>query len=145
MHDRGLISSEVYADQQKTLLAQGLGAENDPPPVRTDTKTLPSTAASGNLWKWLVVIVILLFGGIWFASKFGTRVSKGTVIQLASQTGIDYFRTKVYPAFYSNLILRPSLPRSLSPAVTAVGDRTMTVRRARIRDRIRNATSGDRE
>lgn len=90
MHDQGLITNEVYVDQQKALLSQGLSAESVSP-VSTSTKTAPSTPASTSSWKWLVVlvlIVVLILGGIWFASKFGSRETRDAMNQLASQTGI---------------------------------------------------------
>ena len=90
MHEQGLITPKVYDEQQKALLNQVMGAvtpHDQPAPVVTPT-------TSSSVWKWLFLIVLVVAGGIWWASKFGSRETRDTVNLLASETGIG---TQVIP------------------------------------------------
>jgi hypothetical protein len=87
MHDQGLITAEVYAGQQQSMLSQGLGATAAAKTSVPDEPSAPRSAGI-SIWKWLVLVVALVMGGVWFASKFGSRETKDAVNQLASQTGI---------------------------------------------------------
>ena len=79
MHDQGLISNEVSAEQQKVLLAQNLGAENAAaaapiPPVASDATPVPTPKASANLWRYLVAVVLIVIGAVWIASRFAPAI-----------------------------------------------------------------------
>jgi hypothetical protein len=87
MHDQGLITAEVYATQQQSMLSQGLGAIAAAETSVPDEPSAPRSAGTSS-WKWLVLVVVLVMGGVWFASNFGSRETKDAVNQLASQTGI---------------------------------------------------------
>jgi hypothetical protein len=41
-----------------------------------------------SAWTALGLVVVLILGGIWLASKFGSTETKDIVNQIASQTGI---------------------------------------------------------
>jgi DNA-binding transcriptional regulator LsrR (DeoR family) len=87
MHEQGLVTAEVYTEQQKLLLSQGLNStevigSTAPKESSPAAKMLPSA------WTALGLVVVLILGGIWLASKFGSTETKDIVNQIASQTGI---------------------------------------------------------
>jgi hypothetical protein len=88
MHDQGLVTAEVYAEQQRLLLSEGL-KPNEAIGSKVSQEASSVTKVSASAWKSLGLVVVLIFGGIWFASKFGSQDTKDTVNQIASQTGIS--------------------------------------------------------
>jgi hypothetical protein len=92
MHDQGLITSDVYAEQQKSLLSQELSApeENKAPEI----KKVPQQNSGLHALIWVAIATFILLGGVWLVGKTGSRETKDTLNQLVSQTGIG---TQVVP------------------------------------------------
>ena len=78
LHDKGLITPEVYAAQQAKLLADGAG----------DRATATPSSGSGRALMMFAGLVAVLIAGMWVLSTFASRSTSDTVRQLASQTGI---------------------------------------------------------
>ncbi len=89
MHDKGLISPSVYAEQQKALLNSHHVAG-----------TAPQYQAGGParkgwpIWQQALALVLILCVGAWIAYKTSNQQGKDDINRLAAQTGIG---TQVIP------------------------------------------------
>ena len=93
MHEQGLISSEVYSEQQKALLAThmmtGGGNSTETPKAQAAP---PKTGRP--LWQRLLMAAFIVLAGIWIFYKLSDRQGKDAINQFASQTSIG---TQVIP------------------------------------------------
>lgn len=94
MHDKGLISTPVYEEQQKKFLAEPLRAEPTlKAPVRYPASSTSSTERSLDNPSIKLVInvglaIVLLVGGFWLVYKLSDQQGKEALSQFASETGL---------------------------------------------------------
>jgi hypothetical protein len=92
LHDKGLITTSVYEEQQKNLLTEGVKTEPPSSPTQPSSFLDPKKNLSA-LVKGAALVVIVL-GGIWLVFRTSGQEGKDAVSQFASQTGIG---TQVIP------------------------------------------------
>lgn len=92
LHSQGLISDEVYAQQQKDILNSNLQQENK----ETNLQNNETNTSKKQLpwWQLLVIAVLIVLGTIWMLYKMSDKEGKDAINQFASQTGIG---TQVIP------------------------------------------------
>jgi hypothetical protein len=91
MHAKGLISAEVYAEQQKSLLSSHMNTNSASAP---STAQAPTEKPGWPMWQQVLALFLVVFGGIWVAYHFSNREGKDTINQVVARTGIG---TQVIP------------------------------------------------
>ena len=85
MHEQGLISSEVYSEQQKALLATHMmtdaGGSAETPKVQAAL-----SKAGRPLWQQLLMAAFIALAGVWIFYTLSDRQGKDAINQFASQT-----------------------------------------------------------
>ncbi len=129
LHEQGLITDEIYADQQKAIVSAHLASE-EKPSTKSATPSAEQLKASRPIWQKLLIAAFVVLAGIWILYQVSDRKGKDAINQLASQTGIG---TQVIPwADRADTLLRSLIPNNqelLAKAIQGITHPTGTAPR----------------
>ncbi|GAB4061378.1 SHOCT domain-containing protein [Uliginosibacterium sediminicola] len=87
LHEKGLITDEVYAEQQRVIVSSLIGAaENQEAPSQAATQGV--IKAERPLWQQLLMSAFVVSAGVWILYQFSDQRGKDTINQIASHTGL---------------------------------------------------------
>lgn len=109
LHEQGLITDEVYAEQQKAIVSSHLSAEEKPTATAPEPPLIKPKVAR-PLWQQLLMAAFVVLAGIWILYQVSDRKGKDVINQLASETGIG---TQVIPwSDRADTVLRTLIPQN---------------------------------